>query len=67
MAQLKYEKAVQRIDEIIEKIEGEDIAIDDLAAKVKEAVDLITACRAKIEQAEAKVEQVVKGFADDPN
>jgi exodeoxyribonuclease VII small subunit len=62
MADLKYTKAVQKIDEIIIKIESEEIDVDELSVNVKEAVELIKLCKAKIEKAEMEVKKVVENF-----
>ncbi len=62
MADLKYSKAMEKLDEIINKIESEEIDVDELSAKVKEAVSLIKTCKSKIEKAELEVKQVVKDF-----
>lgn len=62
-AQVKYRKAVERLDEIISKIENEDVDIDELSIQVKEAVELIRLCKAKIDKAEMEVKQVVEDFA----
>jgi exodeoxyribonuclease VII small subunit len=61
--QLKYRKAVERLDEIISQIENEDVDVDELALQVKEAVELIRLCKAKIDKAEMEVKQVVEEFA----
>ena len=65
MAELKYNKAVQKLDEIIAKIESEDIDVDELADKIKEAVSLIKVCKTKIQKAEMEVKQVVDGFKEE--
>ena len=62
MAEVKYNKAIKRLEEIIEKIESEEIDVDELSEKVKEAVTLIKTCKSKIEKAELEVKQVVDGF-----
>ena len=62
MPEVKYSKAIQKLDEIIAKIESDDIDVDELADKVQEAVNLIKTCKAKIEKAEMEVKQVVDGF-----
>jgi exodeoxyribonuclease VII small subunit len=62
---VKYSQAVKRLDEIIRKIEGEEIDVDELAEKVKEAVELIQVCKAKIEKAELEVKNVVEGFTQE--
>ncbi len=59
---MKYSKAVKRLDEIIQKIESEEIDVDELSDKVKEAVELINVCKMKIEKAELEVHQAVDGF-----
>ena len=62
MSDVKYTKAVQKLDEIIAKIESEEIDVDELSVKVKEAVELIKVCKAKIEKAELEVKKVVENF-----
>ncbi len=62
MAEVKYSKAIEKLDEIMQKIESEEIDVDELSAKVKEAVTLIKLCKTKIEKAEMEVKQVVKDF-----
>lgn len=65
MADIKYSKAVKRLNEIIASIESEDIDVDDLASRVKEAVELIRVCKSKIQKAELEVKQVVEDLEDD--
>ena len=62
MADVKYTKAMQRLEEIVAKIEGEAIDVDELSESVKEAVELIRLCKKKIEKAEVEVKKVVDGF-----
>lgn len=62
MAEVKYSKAIKRLDDIIHKIEGEEIDVDELAANVKEAVGLIRLCKQKIEKAEMEVKEAVEDF-----
>ena len=62
MAEIKYSKAMEKLEEIINKIENEEIDVDELSAKVKEAVGLIKMCKERIEKAELEVKQVVKDF-----
>jgi exodeoxyribonuclease VII small subunit len=59
---MKYSKALQQLEDIIKKIENEEIDIDELSGKVKEAVELIKECKDKITKAELEVKQVVEGF-----
>jgi exodeoxyribonuclease VII small subunit len=59
---MKYSKAMERLEEIIRKIENEEIDIDELSDKVKEAVNLVKLCKEKVEKAELEVKEVVEGF-----
>ena len=62
MAEAKYNKSIKRLEEIIEKIENEEIDVDELAAHVKEAAGLIESCKTKIKKAEMEVKKVVDDF-----
>jgi len=59
MKEVKYGKAIEKLDDIIQKIESEEIDVDELSDKVKEAVLLIKTCKNKIEKAEMDVKKVV--------
>jgi len=65
MTESKYGKSIKKLEEIIEKIENEEIDVDELASSVKEAVSLIESCKQKIEKAEMEVKKVVDGFEAD--
>lgn len=63
MAQVKYREAIERLDEIISQIESDEIDVDELSLQVKEAVNLVKLCKAKIDKAEMEVKQVVDDFS----
>ena len=65
MAETKYNKAIKRLEEIIERIENEEIDVDELSDKVKEAIGLITVCKEKIEKAEMEVKRVVDDLGEE--
>jgi len=62
---MKYGRAVKKLDEIIQKIEDEDIDVDELSDHVKEAVSLVNLCKDKIEKAQLEVKKVVDDFEQD--
>ena len=62
MAEVNYTDAMDRINEIIECIENEEIGVDELSKQVKEAVKLIQTCKQKIDKAEMEVKSVVEAF-----
>lgn len=65
MAELKYSKALEKLEDIIRKIEQEEIDIDELSDKVKEAASLVKICKDKITKAEVEVKEVVDSFGKD--
>lgn len=67
MAEVKFSKNMQKLEEIIEKIENEEVDVDELSVKVKDAIALIKTCKTKIEKAEMEVKKVVDGFEKEIN
>lgn len=52
---MTYEEAMQRLDILACQMESGDIAIDELAARLKEAQQLVGFCRDKLTKAEEEV------------
>ena len=65
MAEVKYVQAMQRLNQIVSRIEGGEIDVDELSKQVKEAVKLVRLCKEKIEKAEMEVKSVVEAFKMD--
>lgn len=65
MADVKYQKSIDKLEAIIQKIEHDDIDVDELSDKVKEAVALIKICKDKLSKAEMEVKNVVEGFKEE--
>lgn len=59
---LKYETALERLQDIVGLLERKAIKIDDLADKVKEAKALVEFCKDKLDKTEAEINQII-----DPN
>ncbi|MBF0386444.1 MAG: exodeoxyribonuclease VII small subunit [Candidatus Omnitrophica bacterium] len=64
MPEIKYAKALEKLESIIRGIENEEIDIDELADKVKEATALVKVCKDKIAKAEIEVKAVVDSFGE---
>lgn len=60
---LTYEAAMARLDALARKMEAGDIAIDALAASLKEAQELIAFCRDKLTRADAEVSKLLQDNA----
>ena len=61
----KYKESMEKLEQIIRKIEQEEIEVDELAENIKEAVTLIKVCKDKIQKAELEVKQVVETFKEE--
>lgn len=57
---LSYNKAFSALQNLVRQIENEDIQLDTLADKVKEANELIKYCEAKLRIIEADVSEAGK-------
>ena len=53
---MSYKEALNRINSIVERIENDDPDIDELSNLVKEATQLISQCKAKLENTEAEIQ-----------
>lgn len=59
---IKYGEAIKELDKILQRIQGGEVDVDDLAKEVKRAVELIKICKERIEKTEMEVKEVVKTF-----
>ena len=67
--ELSYSQAVERLDQILERIEKGEVDIDELSALVEEAAELVALCRKKLTQAEMQVKRITERLereAEDP-
>lgn len=60
---IRYSEAVNEIEEILHKIENEELDVDDLAEKVKRAYYLLKVCRDKLYATEKDIDKILKDFA----
>ena len=57
--QLTYSEAITRLDEIVQLIDNNEVEIDQLADKIKEANKLIAFCSEKLTKAEKEMENLL--------
>lgn len=62
---LKYEVALERLQEIVSLLERKEIKIDDLADKVKEAKALVEFCRDKLDKTETEINKIIEPSGDE--
>lgn len=54
-----FEKAIAKLEKIVQKLESETLPLEQSLSAFEEGVKLIRDCRSYLEQAKAKVEELV--------
>ena len=58
--QFIYKDAIIEIEEIINKLENEEIDLDKLSENVKRASELIQKCKENLKQSEDDIEKIIR-------
>lgn len=57
-----YKKALEEIEQIVQKIESEDIDVDELSTMVKRAAELIKQCKTKLKTTGDELEDIIQNL-----
>lgn len=57
---IKFEEAIKRLEEIVEEMEGKDLQLEKSIKLFQEGMELAAFCNNKLDEAERKVNIVVK-------
>ncbi len=60
--EIGYGEAMRELEQILEQIEGDDVDVDLLSARVSRAAELIRLCRKRIHATRIEVEEIVAGL-----
>jgi exodeoxyribonuclease VII small subunit len=60
MAEKKFEKAMERLEEIVQNLEGGDLPLEDALKAFEEGMKLAKFCSLKLEEAEKKVTLLIE-------
>jgi len=60
MAEKKFEEAMERLQGIVESLEGGDLSLEKSLKMFEEGMELVHFCSRKLEEAEQKVSLLVK-------
>ena len=63
--ELSYQEAVAEIEEILQKIEQDELDVDQLALNVKRVSQLIRSCREKLHKTEIEVEKILNDIDEE--
>ncbi|MBO5879620.1 MAG: exodeoxyribonuclease VII small subunit [Clostridia bacterium] len=58
---MSFEEAFSQLEDIVKKLEGGGLSLDESLEAFEKAVKLVKLCNEKIEKAEAKVKILVEG------
>lgn len=60
--EIKFEKALERLEKIVEDLEAGNIPLEDALKKYEEGVRLSAVCQKRLTQAEKKIEILTKSL-----
>jgi exodeoxyribonuclease VII small subunit len=55
-----YSQAIKRLEEIVRQIDNNELEIDQLSEKIKEANEIISFCSEKLTKADKEIEKLLK-------
>jgi exodeoxyribonuclease VII small subunit len=55
----KYSEAMERLEKIVRQIDNNELEIDELADKLKEANTIIAACTEKLTKVDKEIEKIL--------
>ncbi|MCL3781644.1 exodeoxyribonuclease VII small subunit [Prolixibacteraceae bacterium JC049] len=62
---ISYKAAIEEIEEILEKIENEELDVDELSDKVKRVSTLLKVCKDKLYKTENDVREILDQLEED--
>ena len=60
MSELKFDQALERLEKIVREMEGEGLSLEETLKKYEEGVKLSRFCLATLDQAEKKIEILIR-------
>ena len=60
MAEMKFEEALKKLEQIVESLEGGNLSLDEALEKYEEGIRLSRLCAKKLEVAKKRVEVLLK-------
>jgi len=60
MKEMPFEKALEKLEKIVQQLEEGELALDDSLKKYEEGVKLARACQEKLDKAKERIEVLIK-------
>ncbi|MBR6262614.1 MAG: exodeoxyribonuclease VII small subunit [Prevotella sp.] len=58
--EINYEKAVSELEEIVKKMENDELDIDSLTLQLKRAKELIQLCKNKLSKTDEEIKMILE-------
>jgi len=65
-AELNFEKAMDRLEAIVEQMESGKLPLDDLIVRYEEGMNLVKVCQERLTSAEQKIEIIARNNVGKP-
>ena len=60
MKNMNFEKALEKLEKIVEELEAGDLPLESSLGKYEEGIILARECQAKLDKAKEKIEKLIK-------
>lgn len=58
--QVKYEEAVHQLEDIVRRLENNEMDIDELSAELKKAQQLIKLCKDRLTKTDSEIRKILE-------
>ena len=58
--EIKYEEALSQLEDIVSKMENEELDIDELTTELKQAKKLVKLCKDKLTKTDKEIKTILK-------
>ena len=67
MKAIKYEDAIRQLEDIVEKLENNELDIDEMPEALKRAQQWLKLCRDRLTKTDAEIQKIQEEAKDAPN
>lgn len=67
MKAIKYEDAIRQLEDIVEKLENNELNIDEMPEALKRAQQLLKLCRDRLTKTDEEIQKIQAGAKEAPN
>lgn len=60
----KYEEAVGKLEDIVQRLENDEMGIDEMTAELKKAQQLIKLCKDRLTKTDEEIQKILDGGKD---